>query len=568
MTTNDGTTSWTEDDRRNALLRAEREGVDLLVIGGGITGAGVLRDAASRGLRTLLVEREDFGAGTSSRSSKMVHGGLRYIAEGQLGVTRESCRERDRLLAQNPSLVRRVPFLFPSYAGGKHPLWQVRAALFVYSVLANFRRSASFRMLDPEETLHGSPDLRADGLRGAGLYFDAQVDDVRLVLETLKSARALGGEAVNHAELIELGRNGSGRLEIARVHDRRSGRVLSIRAHAFVNAAGPGVERVRGLDRPVAHPELRPAKGVHLVIPAHRLRLSSAVTFPGHDGRQLFIAPWNDVSLVGTTDDFSDEIDEPGVTIAEVHYLLSALNEAFPRVGLTTNDLRSVYAGVRPLVAPAGAGAPPSSVSREHRLYEDPSGLISMAGGKLTTYRAMGEELVDRALRQMPPARRAGAGPSTTARLPLRSEAFDPDSFERLLVERFGVSALAANHLVTAHGAAAERILEEATPEERQPIGRSRFVRAEIPFVLRTECSLTLCDLLERRMRLALFSEGQGLPELAEIASRAGEVLGWDAVRVRSETAAYADTVRRRYQIVLARGEREPARESVRHAAA
>jgi glycerol-3-phosphate dehydrogenase len=290
---------------------------------------------------------------------------------------------------------------------------------------------------------------------------------------------------------------------------------------------------------------------VHLVIPRTRVHLQAAVTFPGADGRQLFLVPWNEVVMVGTTDSFSDEIDEPGVTIEEVHYLLAAANEAFPGVGLTTNDLRSVFAGVRPLVAPPESETPPSSVSREHRIYEDPSGLVSVAGGKLTTYRAMGEAIVDLALKRLPRAIRGAAGPSRTARLPLREDSFERAPFQADLRQRFGVSPGRAAHLVRTYGAAAETLLADASAALRGPIGSSRFTWAEVPWIMRTECPGTLCDVLERRMRLALFAEGQGLRELPRIARIAGETAGWDEARMRDEALAYARVVRRRYQIVV-----------------
>jgi glycerol-3-phosphate dehydrogenase len=541
---------WTLSERRAALSRAERDGVDVLVIGGGITGAGVLRDAASRGLRAFLVDRSDFASGTSSRSSKMIHGGIRYLAHGHFGVTREACRERDRLAALNPNLVRPMPFLFSSWEGGKIPPWQVRAALVAYAAVANFRKTARFRMLSPEEVAGYSRDVRQQGLRAAGLYHDAQVDDARLVVETLKSARRLGGEAANHAELIEFLRGPDGRLTGARVRDRLDGRTLAIRADALVNAAGPAVLRVRGIDRPDSGSDLRPAKGVHLVIPRKRIHCQGAVTFEARDGRHLFLCPFDDVALIGTTDSFTDEIDEPVVTIDEVHYLLAAANEAFPRAGLTTNDLRSVFAGVRPLVAPADAESPPSDVSREHDIALAPSGLLSLAGGKLTTFRAMGEIAVDRVLGLLSRERRRAAGPSRTAALALRDDAFSREDLELELRRRFTLSPRVAEHLVTAWGAAALELLEQAPVEWRRPIGSSRYLYAELPWAIRTECPATLCDLLERRVRLALFAEGQGLPQLARIAEVAAEAAGWDAERAHAEAVAYAAAVRRRYQIV------------------
>ncbi|HYB12138.1 MAG TPA: glycerol-3-phosphate dehydrogenase/oxidase [Myxococcota bacterium] len=551
--------SWSLAERESGLARAEREGLDLLVIGGGIAGAGVLRDAASRGLRVLLVEREDFAAGTSGRSSKLIHGGLRYIAEGHLSVTREACRERDLLVRQNPYLVRPLPFLFPAFEGGRYPLWQVRSALWIYEALANFRRSARFRMLRPEEVAAYSRDLRREGLRGAGLYQDAQVDDVRLVLETIRSARALGGEAANHAEVVEFERDVRGALIGARVYDTLAQRSYRLRSSAIVNAAGAAVERVRGLDRPVLQPELRPAKGVHLVIPRNRIHAQGAVTFPALDGRALFLVPWNEVALIGTTDTFSEEIDEPAVFIEEVHYLLGAVNEAFPGVSLTTNDLRSVFAGVRPLVAPPQSETPPSSVSREQRVYQDPSGLISAAGGKLTTYRATGEAIVDLVLRRLPRERRASVGPSRTARLALRTDSFVRADLEAELRTGFGLAPSRGAHLVRTYGAAAQELLATAAPALHGPIGSSRFTWAEVPWVFRTECPATLCDLLERRMRVVLFADGQGLRSLDQIARLAGEAAGWDAERTRAEAVAYADSVRRRYQIVPPRVSRRSA---------
>lgn len=541
--------TWSLAERASDLRRAAADGLDLLVIGGGITGAAVARDAASRGLSVLLVERDDFASGTSSRSSKLIHGGLRYIAEGQLGVTRESCRERDLLVRQNPNLVRTLPFLFPAWRDSKVPLWQVTAALSVYAALAGFRKSARFRMTGVAGVHAFCPDLRRDGLRGAGIYHDAQVDDARLVLEVLKGARRLGAVAANHAEVTAFDRNASGRLCAALVRDRLADESLAVRFHAVVNAAGPGIERVSGLDRAAGGHLLRPAKGVHLVIPRRRIPLRGAVTFDAQDGRHLFLCPWDDVAILGTTDTWSEEIDEPVVRIDEVHYLLAAANAALPNVGLTTNDLRAVFAGVRPLVAPAAGEGPSTKVSRESHIWESPSGLVSAAGGKLTTHRATGQDIVDRVLEHLPAQRRNAAGKSRTAALPLRPDDFDRAELKARLGERFGVDADRAKYLVRTWGGAAETLFEESPPELHAPIGGTRFTLAEIPWSLRHECAAGLCDLLEHRLRLAIFAEGQGLAELDGIARVAGDALDWDAERRRAECAAYRDAVRTRYQI-------------------
>lgn len=540
---------WSLAERASALAGAERTGLDLLVIGGGITGAGVARDAASRGLRTLLVERDDFASGTSSRSSKMIHGGFRYIAEAQLRMTREACRERDLLLELNPNLVRPLAFLLPAYPESSLPLWQIRAALALYATLASFRRTSRFRMLSPTEVASRIPGLRTEGLRGAGSYTDAQVDDARLVLETLKSARRLGAEALNYCEAAEFERGPEGRIQGVRVRDRLACRDALLRVSHVVNAAGPAVERVRGLDRPVERPELRPAKGIHLVIPETRLHPEAAVVFEAEDGRRVFLTPWEDVTLIGTTDEFSAEIDDPSVQIEEVHYLLAAANRAFPRAGLTTNDLSAVFAGVRPLIAESGAERPSSSVSREHRIYEDPSGLVSVAGGKLTTFRSMAESIVDKVLARGEPRSRHLAR-STTRKLPLREDDFDRPQLESELGLRYGLDARRCDHLVRAWGADAVPLLEEAPPALREPIGDSPYLYAEIPWSLRVECPASLCDLLERRLRVALACASHGLPQISRIADVAAETAGWDAERRSEEIAAYTESVRRHYQIL------------------
>ncbi len=344
------------------------------------------------------------------------------------------------------------------------------------------------------------------------------------------------------------------------MRDALDGRTLGIRAGAVVNAAGPAIERVRGLDQPGSQRELRPAKGVHIVIPRERIHAEGAVAVESPaDGRRMFVCPFDDVMMIGTTDTFSDEIDEPIVTIDEVHYLLAAANEAFPNAGLTTNDIRSVWAGVRPLVASGDAETPPSDVSRESEISESTSGLISVAGGKLTTFRAMGEAAMERVLKRLAPASRRAAGPSRTAALALRDDAFERADLEHELRGRFMLSPRVVEHLVTAWGADAVALLDAAPEELRRPIGKSRYLFAEIPWSIRTECPASLCDVLERRVRLALFAEGQGLPQLARIAEVAAAAAGWDPERTRAEAAAYAAAVRRRYQIVASPRQSERA---------
>lgn len=543
---------WGGSECRRALADAEARGVELLVIGGGITGAGILRDAALRGLRALLVERDDFAAGTSSRSSKLVHGGLRYLAEGHLGLIREACRERDLLLRLDPHLVWPVPFLLPFLRGAGLPAWKARTALVAYAAASGFRVRPRF--LTPERARALCPELPADDLRGAGLYTDGQTDDARLVLEVLKSARAAGGEAVNHAEVVALLRGTGGRIAGAVVRDGRSGRSHAIRAEVVVAAAGASLERVRALDRLDLRSELAPARGIHLVVPARRIRTRVAVSLPAADGRYVFVAPWRGVLLVGTTDTRCASPDSVEVTIDEVHYLLDAVNRALPLASLTTNDLIAVFAGVRPLVAGGpGEDLPSSRLSREDRIYRDPSGLIAVAGGKLTTFRAMAERVVDAAVEGLAPERRSALRPCATERVPIRRDGFELGPAARELAGRFGLPAPVAERLLRAHGQAAFALLESAPAALRRPVGSSDSVFAEIPWALAREAARGLCDVLERRLRVAVVAPGQGLAELGEIARVAAEAAGWDEARTREEVGAYLASLRRSYQIVVPR---------------
>jgi glycerol-3-phosphate dehydrogenase len=282
-----------------------------------------------------------------------------------------------------------------------------------------------------------------------------------------------------------------------------------------------------------------------------------AVSFEAEDGRQLFLAPWGEVGLLGTTDSWSEEIDAPRVSIEEVHYLLDAANAAFPGLALNTNDIRSVFAGVRPLVADLEEVAPPSGVSREHRVARDPSGLLSVSGGKLTTHRAMGEAVMKSVLSQLGHPRRPLRSP--TRRLPLREGAEQWPHLAEHLAERFALRAPVAAHLARTCGPGVEALLAAAPAEEREPLGGSRHSLVELRWRARRECAATLCDLLERRTRLCLRAEGQGLPELARIAVVAAEELGWDDARRAEEAAAYAVSVRTHYQIAHPRSVRDAA---------
>jgi glycerol-3-phosphate dehydrogenase len=400
--------------RKPVTLTAAR--FDLLVIGGGILGAGVARDAALRGMRVALIEQGDFASGTSSRSSKLIHGGLRYLEQYDFRLVAESCRERQIVKEMAPHLVKPCEFLFPVYAGDSRSLWKVLLGLAAYDWLAGRRNVGRHRVLRAKEVADGEPDLTRTGLCGAVAYHDCREDDARFCLDTILHAATLGAVCVNYCALTGFKMH-NGLVDAAVVRDRLSGDEFEISARRFVNAAGPWMEHVTGLGnfdpRTVA---LSPTKGVHLVLPA--LTHDRAITLQSRrDGRILFVIPWNDCSLVGTTDtEWIGNPAEAHASAADVDYLLKEAQAFFPARGLRPTDIITTFAGVRSLLRSTAAA--PSARTREHRIVQHGQNFISLAGGKYTTFRLIAEQAVDHfsaapcrtAVTPLPPHRPASAG--------------------------------------------------------------------------------------------------------------------------------------------------------------
>ncbi|HXX93454.1 MAG TPA: glycerol-3-phosphate dehydrogenase/oxidase, partial [Planctomycetota bacterium] len=369
-------------DRERNLERLRREKFDVLVIGGGITGCGIALDAASRGLRTALVDKGDFAGGTSSKSSKLIHGGLRYLRQLQFKVTLEASREKALLKRLAPHLVEDLPFLLPLWSRAARTI--ISPGLWIYDAAAGFPRGLVHRHLTAEETLSMLPALRAEGLEGGYIYYDARADDCRLVLHVAKKASDLGAVLANYLEVRSFTQSG-GRLTGARTDQ------FTIAADRIVNATGVWCDQVRG-----GAPSVRPSKGVHLIVPTRRLGLTSAAMLPSpSDGRIIFLIPRGPQAIIGTTDtEYDGPLDGPRAEPEDVDYLLDRVNACLPALDLTRADITSTYAGLRPLLV--GGSGSPSRASREHHLFEDPNGLLTITGGKLTTYRRMAKEVVDR----------------------------------------------------------------------------------------------------------------------------------------------------------------------------
>jgi len=414
------------EKRRATLDALTREPLDILVIGGGIVGAGIARDAAMRGLKTGLIERRDFASGTSSRSSRLLHGGMRYLAQGRLGLVREASLEKRILHGIAPHLAGPLPFIFPTYSGSGWPLWKLRIGVKIYDLLCgkNLGKSCG---LSKAKTLDAAPQLNPDGLTGAVRYFDGFTNDARLVLDTLRSAAAHGATLLNYCQFENAARTQAGwRCEAA---DQTNGQTYSLPAQAVVNATGPWAD---GLPHSGVH--LRLTKGIHLVMERSRLPVAEAIVLT-EGKRILFVIPWGQRVILGTTDtDYSGSLDDIQACPEDIAYLLGVVNHFFPRAKLFAADIISSWAGVRPLLADPNGNA--SDISRAHEIKNPEPNWWDVAGGKLTTYRLMAEQTVDRITK----ATGLAAQHCRTASEPLLKAA---DEFSGLLPPEFGREAVA-----------------------------------------------------------------------------------------------------------------------------
>ena len=524
--------------RRAILERLQRETFDLLVIGGGITGAGVARDAAMRGLRVALVEQDDFASGTSSRSSRLVHGGVRYLEHGALGLVFESSRERRTLLSIAPHLVRPLSFVWPVYRGARIARWKLAAALTLYDALALFRNVARHERLSANAVLAREPRLDASRLVGGARYWDAATDDARLTLATVRSAVAEGAVVANHARVGDLLREGQ-RIAGASVTDTRCDATFDVHARVVVNASGPWSDRVERLAHAGSAARVRGSKGVHVSVPRARVGNSSALTLTApQDGRVMFVLPSGTFTIIGTTDTFDDVAPEHvRAATVDVEYLLGAANHYFPVARLTTADVVSAWAGIRPLAVSAGGARDPGGASREHAIEETEAGLVRVTGGKLTTYRAMASEVVDTVQRVLGD----GLAHSRTARTPLMGgDLRNVEGEIAIAAQRIGDLAV-AQRLVHAHGSKWNDVwaLAELEPGLRERVEPGLpYVLAELAYAVREEMAQTLGDLLIRRMPIAFETSDHGCSAARRVV---GEVASWQAWSETEATLAVAE---------------------------
>lgn len=494
---------------------------DLVIIGGGITGAGILREAARRGLRAVLVEQGDFASGTSSRSSKLVHGGLRYLATGDWKLTLESVRERQRILEDAPGLVQPQRFLVPIYANSKPRGWEMRAGLTLYD---GFARKRLCYHLDAATTLRLNPELNPDGLLGAYSFQDADTDDARLVLRVLRDAQRAGGHALNYVRVEQILKEDDRACGVA-VHDRITDQRHELRATAVINATGVWAENFTS--QPAHKNQLRPLRGSHLVIPQWRFPLGQGISWQHHqDHRNVFVYPWANVALVGTTDlDHDTPLDEePRQSLAEAHYLIDAVNQRFPHLKLTADDVISTYSGVRPVVTSGAEN--PSDESRETALWVEP-GLITLCGGKLTTFRVAAQQALAAATPYLPNI--AAENPHS----PILDPSAEPPVDTRL-------STPAMQRLQGLYGHDLEAALTDQNgADDMKLIGPTPHRWCELRWAAQDEAVTSLSDLLLRRTRLGLLLPHGATALLPKIRSYVQQPLGWDDTRWEQECQRY-----------------------------
>lgn len=482
--------------RLEQLNHLESQSFDILVIGGGIVGAGVARDASMRGLKVALIERGDFAGGASSRTSKLIHGGLRYLEYGYFRLVFESLRERAILKSLTPAYIRPLSFLIPVYEGDSHPVWQIRLGLLMYDILAGKRGMTPHRMLSATQATSLEPALSKEGLNGAGGYSDAQMDDARFCLANILQAVNFGATCCNYVELKSFLRVG-GTLCGGAVEDIISGRSFEIKAKVVINATGPWSDRVRRLSNPNASRRLAPTKGIHILLP----RISQqALFFQGHhDGRRIFVQPWGEYSLVGTTETaVNGSLDALHASNDEVGYLLDTLHRVIPRHSFSEDDVVMSYAGARPLLAYEGSSM---KATREHSLDMDSSGLLSIMGGKYTTYRVMAEQAVDYVIKQQ----RFTADRCLTDRVSLLEDS-NPVTLNHWTHITQGIDSGLLGRLLLRYGPGTYHILRllEQEPGLAHPVcPHHATIEAEIIYGFQREMACTITDVLARRTRIA-----------------------------------------------------------------
>ncbi len=535
-------------DRSDALRRLGDTTFDVLVIGGGVTGAGCALDAASRGLKTALIERDDFASGTSSKSSKMVHGGLRYLQQGDVRLVYEALHERRRLMKNAPHLVKVLPFLLPMFKGkdGMVPAKLARtvgSAMWTYDLTGGARIGKIHKRLSVDEVMAHVPTFKRERLAPSYLYYDARADDARLTLTLAQSA------AIDHGAVVA-----NGTAVVAIVKDARGqacgatveadGRRIEVKAAAVVNACGVWSDEVRAMDEGADPDSIRPAKGIHITIPWKLVRNDIAAVMPvPKDKRSIFVVPWGDFTYAGTTDtDYDGSIDDPQCTDDDIEYVLKTLNYSLT-TDISREHIVGTWAGLRPLVKAAHSERT-ADLSRRHKVAESTSGVITITGGKLTTYREMAEDTIDHVVAHVldPTVVARIAKHSRTRRLPLHGAEGYAELLEASASVSRSVPPATVEHLANRYGAGARTVIAMAERDAvlAEPLVPGLpYLKAEALYAVRYEMALSVDDILSRRTRARLLARDESARVAPEVAALVADELGWDGDAQEAQVKQY-----------------------------
>jgi glycerol-3-phosphate dehydrogenase len=536
--------------RATSLEALRDETFDIVVVGGGITGAGVVLDAAARGMKAALVERDDFASGTSSKSSKLIHGGLRYLQQGEVGLVYEALAERQRLLRNAPHLVKTLPFLIPMFGkGGVIPAKISRIlgmAMWGYDVTGGWRVGKMHQRLDRDEALAYMPTLPEERLVSAYLYYDAAADDARLVLTVLRTAALdFGAVVANRVAAVGVSKDATGLVDGVEVE--ADGERFTVRTRSLVNAGGVWADEVRALDEGTDPDSIRPAKGIHLTVPWDKVRNQIAAVVPvPADRRSVFVVPNGRFTYIGTTDtDYDGPVDDPQCTEADVDYLLSAINFSCTSE-ITRDDVVGTWAGLRPLVKSASSGRT-ADLSRRHKVARSDSGVVTITGGKLTTYREMAADTVDEVLETVLSLKPGFAGfpHSSTKKLSLRGAA-GYDTLGDAVQAYPEVPIALVEHLGSRYGGEARVVMAaiQADPSLREPLVPGLpYVKAEALFAVRQEMATQVDDVLARRTRSRLLGRDDSALAAPDVGRLIGDELGWSAVDLDRSAEQYQSSV-------------------------
>ena len=536
------------NERTSQLDSIAKTDYDLIVIGGGITGAGIALDASSRGLKTLLLEKRDFASGTSSKSTKLIHGGLRYLKQFEIALVREVGMERAVVHSLAPHLVRSEKMLLPLIKDGTYGKILTSLGLMVYDVLAGVEKADQRKMMSKEETLGLEPLLKEEILDGGGIYAEYRTDDARLTIEVLKTATRYGTDVLNYAKVTDFLYDDHEQICGVTWRDQLSKAAYQSKARYVINATGPWVDKVRSKDEDVKGKHLRPTMGIHIVVPREKLPIKHAVYFDEPQGRMLFAIPRDRTTYVGTTDtNYTGDLDELMVTKEDVQYLVDGANHIFPKSVIGIEDVESTWVGLRPLIEEEGKSA--SEVSRKDEIFESDSGLLSIAGGKLTGYRKMAERIVNRIAKK-----EASVGneltPCITHQIVLAGGPFDGskevDRYTETIERQLDTSGLGhlANYLVSNYGKQTDEIIALFQNREEED-AEVRLGLSELSFALQHESTFTLLDFFERRTGRLYFN----IRSIEKLKEHVGKEMAayhhWDSGKKEKELKALEAALKR-----------------------